>query len=213
MPVTRKELEAITLKKLIEDYLASATFSWKRSSANERIALDAFLKYETALCDKTLAKITQKDFAEYRDRRLESIKPSTLKRELNLLRIMFRIAKSEWKLPIDSPLQGLWLPSEGPHRERRVPREERKAISKAIDGCRSPKQVRLWFSMFLVALQTALRRGELLALQWSDVDFEKSIWRLVLQSGRKRAARAAVAVILAPRPLVSLMRSYSIKGK
>jgi integrase len=174
MPVTRKELEKISLRKAIEDYLECATFKRKRSSANERVALEALLDRETSLCSKSLAEITQKDFADYRDRRLETIKPSTLRRELNPLRSMFKIARREWNLPIDNPLQGLWLPAEGAHRERRLTYEERKAIFKAIDSCRSSKQVRLWFSMVLAALQTALRRGELLRLQLSDIDFEKS---------------------------------------
>jgi integrase len=33
-------------------------------------------------------------------------------------------------------------------------------------------------ALYVVALHTSLRRGELLALRWNDVDFEKSILRV-----------------------------------
>ncbi len=178
MPVTRKELQAVSLKKLIADYLDCAIFTGKRSSANERIALEAFLERETSLCSKSLAEITQKDFAAYRDRRLETIKPSTLRRELNPLRSMFRIARREWNLPIDNPLQGLWLPPEGEPRQRRLsPREENK-LSLAALYCRGETQASLWTSMLFAALQTGLRRGELLNLQWGDIDFARKTLRV-----------------------------------
>src|SRR5580700_7336974 len=77
-----KELKEWTLKRLIERYLDCPQFNEKKSAANERVALEAFLYCDPALCSKTLDQLRKKDFQEYRDWRLEDVLPSTLRREL-----------------------------------------------------------------------------------------------------------------------------------
>lgn len=172
MPVSRKELEGVTLGELIERY-RDQCLQRKRSGENEKIVLNAFLAREANLCRKSLATISQQDFAKYRDERLRNVKPSTLRRELNPLRHMFKVARNEWRLPADDPLQGLWLPAEPAHRERRLHEGEQARLLEAAQGCRGLRQKALWPMLILLALQTALRRGEIFGLRWEDVDFEK----------------------------------------
>jgi integrase len=183
----RKELQRWSLKALIERYLECDKFKRKRSSANERVALEAFLDREKSLCSKSLAELRRQDFIAYRDRRMETVKVSTLRRELNPLRAMFRLAKEEWEIPIDSPLQGLELDPEPEHRVRRLSREEQSKLSLAAMDCRGKKQWKLWQSMMAAALDTAMRRGELLKLQWGDIDFEKKT--LYVRPGKTRKGR------------------------
>lgn len=51
--------------------------------------------------------------------------------------------------------------------------EERTRLLKATEMCRADKQGRLWRALILAALTTAARGGELLKLQWRDIDFER----------------------------------------
>jgi integrase len=142
------------------------------------------------VCQKTLAELKPSDFARYRDRRLTSgIKASTLRRELNPLRNIFKVARREWGLPVQSPFQDLDLPPEPHHRERVASREEQKTLYKAAVGCRGFKQRLLWCALILTALTTGMRRGELLKIEWRDIDFEKRTLHVraeITKRGRSR---------------------------
>src|SRR5262249_4499682 len=137
----RKELQTVTLGALIEWYRQDRKLNVhkrKRSYANEDIALQAFLNRETALCRKSLAELRQKDFFDYIDRRLTSgIKASTVRRELNPIRHVFRRARVERDLPAPELFRGLDLPPEEPGRDRILTKEERDKLYWATRGCRN----------------------------------------------------------------------------
>jgi integrase len=178
--LNRRELERHTLDSLIQWYERDrfmCPHKRKRSYRNEQIMLKAFQQREPRLCRKSFSELTQRDFRDYRDRRLgnDGVKPSTLRRELNPIRHLFRVARLERDIPVENPLQGLWLPPEDPGREPTLSVEERSKLFKATQTCRGVCQRRLWVSLILAALETALRRGQLLKLQWKDVDFVKGI--------------------------------------
>lgn len=189
----RKELQSITIKDLIDWYREDRStypHKRKRSYANEDVALEAFLKREPNLCRKSLLEIRQRDLLDYRDRRLKSgIKASTLRRELNPLRHIIRVARTERDMPIPNWFDGLELPAEDPGRDRRLTEDERKKLYKAIDRCRGAHQMRLWYSMIFAAEETALRRGELLKLLWADIDFDKGLLRVRPENTKTRKGR------------------------
>ena len=54
-----------------------------------------------------ISQITTKVIAEYRNRRLESVKPATVYQELALLRRMFNVAIKEWEWLKDNPVSRL----------------------------------------------------------------------------------------------------------
>jgi integrase len=172
---SRKLLRDTNLADLIERYKQSPRFLKKRSSANETVILDGFIKREAdGLCKKSLADDLSQDFQKYVDRRpdRDGVKASTLRREINPLRHMFKVASREWGLPLDNPFDRVELPPEGGHRERILKPAERVRLYKAIDGCKGFKQKRLWVALVRTALVTGMRRGELLNLEWRDFDFE-----------------------------------------
>ena len=84
-PVDTTELNRLTLADIVLRYRDTVSIR-KRGYAVECIVLTAFLRHP--ICRKSLAQITSKDFAVYRDERLKSIKPTTLKRELSPLQNM-----------------------------------------------------------------------------------------------------------------------------
>jgi hypothetical protein len=83
LPGDPKVLHRVTLGELVERYRDTISVN-KRGYDVERIVLTAFMRHP--ICSKRLSDLRPEDFAAYRDERLGSIKPSTLKREFSPLR-------------------------------------------------------------------------------------------------------------------------------
>lgn len=77
----------------------------------------------------------------------------------------------EWGYLQDNPATGVRLPSLSIQQERfaLTPEQLRKLLSELEEPCRS---------MVLIAVLTGLRRGELFALRWGVVDFERKVIRV-----------------------------------
>jgi hypothetical protein len=96
LPTDPKSLESITLASLVERYRDEIT-TRKKGGDTEIIVLNAFLRHK--LCTKVISSITSQDFALYRDERLKSVAPSTVKRQLAPIQNLFEIARREWHCP------------------------------------------------------------------------------------------------------------------
>jgi integrase len=136
------------------------------------------------ISSKSLSELRTADFAIYRDQRLQTIKSTTLKRELTPIHHMFEVARVEWGLPIkENPLHNLQLKAPDQRRERRLQPGELDRIVKATDLCRN----RLILPVILLALTTGMRRGELLALKWNDIDLARRL--LVIREAKNGHCR------------------------
>ena len=167
LPGDPKVLHRITLGELVERYRDTVSVG-KRGYEVERIVLTAFLRHP--ICCKRLSEISTESFASYRDERLKTIKWSTLKRELSPLHNLFEIAKGEWRFPLrENPLNKLKLKPTFERRERRLRDGELQELLKAAQSCRN----KLIEPIILVALTTAMRRGEILRIRWQHIDFER----------------------------------------
>ncbi|MER9348496.1 site-specific integrase [Mesorhizobium sp. M0227] len=167
----RKALKAMTLAYLVTRY-RDEVVPKKRGSAVETILMNRFLRYP--ICQKTLNDLTTADFAAYRDQRLSEPKhrsdkpvtPKSLKRELSPLSHMFRHAVVEWEIPVRNPLDGLKLKVTDNKRERRLLAGELDRLLEATKKGRN----KLVAPIILFALETAMRRGEILSIQFRHVD-------------------------------------------
>lgn len=166
----------------------------------------------------TLASLTPREVTRFRDERLAEpdsryrndpenaprVSPSTVKGEIDLLSKMIGYAQKELgiTLPNGNPVLGIRKPAEGKGRERRLTPEERERL---LEEC--SRSGNSWLKPAVeLALETAMRQGELLALRWENVDFKRRVALLPLtKNGEARAVpltKAAIATLAAlPRQI------------
>ncbi|ASP35474.1 site-specific integrase [Labrenzia sp. VG12] len=167
LPQKRTSLKSKTLADLVVLYKKEVTPT-KRGSKAEECVLTAFLR--NPICNIRLDKLTTADFARYRDERLQQVSPTTLKRQLNIIRHMFNIAKTEWDIPITvNPVHGLRLVAKDVRRERRLREGEFEKLIQAARTRRNPLIERI----VIIAIETGMRRGEILGLHWDQVDLKR----------------------------------------
>jgi integrase len=133
------------------------------------------------LGDYSLAAITPPLVAKYRDARLADADPryknprtaptvsaSTVKTEIDLLSKLLDWAQKECAiaLPAGNPVKSVRKPRDGPPRNRRLSQEEWIALQ---EQCAASANVYLRAAVTL-AVETAMRQGELLGLHWKDID-------------------------------------------
>lgn len=212
------DAERTTLHDLIDDFkIEFAPHHYRvRDDGKEawRFQLD---RLDEALGDYSLAALDQKLVAGYRDKRLKgdkdrpAVADSTVRKEIYMLSKVLDFAQTEKgiSLPRGNPVEKIRKPSESKGRERRLSAEEWKAFEKE---CRASRNPWLWPAVQL-AVETAMRQGELLTLTWSQVDRKNRLAMLddpeKIKNGEPRAvplSPAALAVLDAlPRSVSGLV--------
>ncbi len=164
LPDDPKALQRVTLGELVRRYRDNVTIK-KRSFDREVFVLNAFLEH--SICTRRLSDLRTADFASYRDERLREVKPTTVKRQLASIHHLFEVARHEWAFPIrENPLARLKLNGGGGKRERRLKVGELKRL---LDAARVRRN-KLIEPIIIVAVETAMRRAEILAMKGSDLD-------------------------------------------
>lgn len=111
-------------------------------------------------------------------------KPETVRKDFGILRHLFNVAIEQWRIPlIANPVQSLKLPSTAQHAVRRLPRHAWAAFEDAYKN--KPKPMIFW--MAVVALETAMRRSELLRMEWADIDRSRCF--LTVKQGKNGYSR------------------------
>lgn len=166
LPIDPKQLRTTTLGDLLKRYRDSVT-TRKRGADVERIRIEKILRHEIA--QYSLARATPSAIALYRDERLQQVKPETVRRELTILRHLFEVARTDWGLRTTiNPVAQITKPAPARARERRLQEGEYEKLLKSSKRSRS-KELR---SILALAVETGMRRGELLAMRWKNIDLE-----------------------------------------
>jgi len=156
------EEKKITFKDYAKQYLDfskanKALSTYKRHDRVNIAHLKSFFK------EKHLFEITAQMIEKYKAMRLEKVAPATVNRELASLKHMFTKA-IEWGLVKTNPAKGVKRLKEPPGRLRYLKTEE---IKKLLDACAD--HVR---SIVIAALNTGMRKSEILNLCWREVDLK-----------------------------------------
>ncbi len=98
---------------------------------------------------------------------------ATVNRELSKLRRMLNIAQREGWIKVNPFLTGESLISNADERkrERILTRDEERRL---LAACSDPRRLHL-LPIVVCAIDTGMRRGEILSLRWGDVDFEAGV--------------------------------------
>ena len=161
--------ERTTLGDVIERYI-SDVIPIRQSGDIEALRLGVVCRHPIA--SRRLAQINSSDLCSYRDQRLRQVKRNTLVREFGLLRTVVSTAINEWGIAVDNPLKSFHIKREPDQRLRRLSRDELEQLISA--ECSNPYTK----PMILLALETAMRLGELLSLKWSRVDLDRGFAEL-----------------------------------
>ncbi|WP_111935459.1 integrase [Paraburkholderia bryophila] len=156
-----------TLGELLDRY-AKEVSNGKRGGRAESYRIESFKKL--SLAKHAPSTITPQMIASWRDSRLSQVSSGTALRELQLLGHVFSVAIREWGIHLPSnPVGLIRKPRSGKARDRVLTTSERIALVSACGQCHNP-----WIKPVVVfALETAARRGEILALLWRDVDLTR----------------------------------------
>jgi len=162
--IDRSEAQLTTLRELLDRYGVEVSTS-KRGVKAELNRLDHFKR--SILAKYSAAAITGQLIAGWRDSRLKQVSTGTVLRELQLLGHVFTVAVREWGIALQgNPVSLVRKPPAGKPRDRVLTYENRQDLIAACGQCRNP-----WIQPVVVfALETAARRGEILALTWDCVD-------------------------------------------
>jgi integrase len=191
--VSLKAAERTTLADVLLRYAAEV--SPTKRSAKDNIAKLKFLARQR-IAKLSLANLTPQAVAQFRDERLMVVSAGTVILDLATLRSTLNHARREWGFAIDNPVERVRLPASPMHRERTLSQEEEARLLDALtvgslrreDGKFSKDTRCPWIKpMAIVAIESAMRRGELLALRWEHVDLQRRTAFLPLtKNGRSR---------------------------
>jgi len=171
--INSTESERTTLREAFERYGREITVQ-KKSAAQEKSRIKIILAHPLAL--RSLSSLRSSDVASYRDLRLKSVGAQTVVHDLNLISNMFNIARKEWGMEnLKNPVELVKKPKLPNGRNRRFLGDEEARLLRVAGASRSAALKPL----ILVALETAMRLGEMLSLTWGNVSFEKGVVCLI----------------------------------
>ncbi|MBW6528199.1 site-specific integrase [Sphingomonas sp. RHCKR7] len=155
------------MSELLDRYIEEVTPT-KRSEVTERYRLRQIQR--DPLGAVSLSILSSQHVAEYRDRRLLTVKAGTIRRELSLIQHALDVAQKEWsfRLPCN-PVKDIRQPPLNNARHRRLEDGELERLEHAMGASRNP-----WLANVVrFAIETGLRRGEIVALEWRWVDIAR----------------------------------------
>lgn len=158
----------ITFKEVIERYLREVAPT-KRGAAIEEYQLRRLRRHPVAA--RSVRSLTPADLGAYRDQRLTEVKPGTVLKEFSLIGVILECARREWRLIKSNPARDVRLPSTPRPRTRRLEARYREP-ERLFVACRESSNPRL-LPVVELALETAMRRGELLSLRWERIDLAR----------------------------------------
>ncbi len=166
-----RTLQRITLGELLNRYKDEISID-KGAAETETIFISNL--QEHPLASKSLATVKASDFAKYRDERLTCVSGSTVNRHLCIIQHAYEIAVKEWGLPIkENPVKLIRKPKNNPPRNRRLRTGEYERLLCSAEQSRN----KLVKPIIIIAVETAMRRGEILNIRMNDIDLNTNhLW-------------------------------------
>lgn len=187
----RTEANRTSLGDLLARYSREVS-PQKKGGALEQLRIQKLL--DDPIAQVKIAALSGVNMSHYRDRRLtgsskqKAVSGSTVNRELTLISHVISVASKEWGIHVPiNPVSQIRRPKENRARSRRLQgNEEQRLLAELATSKRGEagfyeaggsrnEHVR---PLVILALETAMRRGELLSLLWPDVHLADRFVRL-----------------------------------
>jgi integrase len=169
---------ATTVRKAADELVEGMRSGRVRTRSGDRYKPSAIRSYESALRDRVLPVFGGKRIGDVQRRDVQRLAddllaegrdPSTIRNALMPLRVIYRRALEDGDVAVN-PCAHLRLPAVRGRRERIASPEEGQQLLAALPERDQP----IWAT----ALFAGLRRGELMALRWKDVDLAAGVIRV-----------------------------------
>ena len=174
--------ERTTFAEIIERYIVEVLPTMRGGKA-DFIRLKALARRPIAKLN--MVALTPQKIAQHRDERLKEIAPATVIRELSYFSSIITYARKEWGININTPVALVARPKNPQGRSRILDAAETNALFEALrpSGRRS-----IWMlPLVRLALETAMRRSELLGLRWEHIDLgRRTIFLQLTKNGTSR---------------------------
>jgi len=175
--IDRRPAESMTVGALIDRFeseFAPSHYKRQDKAASWRTQLAVIRSH---LGQERLADIDARVCAAFRDARIRggirpAVSPGTARKDLMMLSRLLRYAAHELALPMPhgNPVSKVKKPAENRHRERRIDDGELQRLLAAARKSRTHLA-----ALIELALETAMRQGELVTLRWSLIDLPRRI--------------------------------------
>ena len=186
----------MSFKELTEKYLDYGKTNGKRSLRRDRSSVKALMSHFKYL---KISQVTSLLIEDYKRKRLEeNRKAGTINRELSALRHMLNLAK-RWKIIRESPMSEVKQLKEEKYKMRILDKAEADLLMDAA--------AEYLKSIILVALNTAMRQGEILSLKWDDIDFVRYSIHIREENSKSGKARNVPMNSLVAETLKKLKRN------
>lgn len=183
--IDRRPAENTLFADILKRYAEEVSPS-KRSHTLESVIINTMLR-DPELVQQKMSALTKQVVASWRDRRLKDVSGATVNRELNVLSAVVNHARMEWEIQMENPVALIKRPPAGRARDRRLSTEEERYLLAALepserrsDGSFMKGGSRNNFiaPIVLLALETAMRQGEILQLKWEHISLDDAFAHL-----------------------------------
>ncbi len=165
--IDRTEADKTTIGELIDRYIQEVT-PLKKSAKNDKQRM-LFIKKHFG--HYKASQLQSKHIAIYRDKRLaEGKQGSTVIKEIGSMSHLLDISIKDWGIPLVSNVATfVRKPKQAKGRDRRLIDDEELILLQAAKNSKSP----LLAPIITLALETGMRLGELLSIEWKNIDLRK----------------------------------------
>jgi integrase len=201
--IPRSEAERTTIAKLAERYLEERACDMKGKRQEEQrvnAISRKFGKYHLSAISPSMIADWMKELGKTRSPQTVQHYAATLGRLYKAAAIDFGIP-----LPLGNPVTNIRMPVVRNERDRILDTDEEKRLLESLDKSRGLHLK----SIVRLALETAMRRGEILGLTWENIDLKKQI--AFLPDTKNGDARTVPLSLRAVTILEALPRNISGK--
>lgn len=157
----------------------------KKTFQEDISILDRFIKFQSKstnnrpIKELLLSEITTKIIEDFKNMKITQVEPATVNRNLATIKRLFSLAV-DWDYSDINPVKKIKFFKEPPGRTRFLLQAEIDALLKACDevNLKARNRSKHLKMMIIIALNTGMRKGELLNLKWDDIDFSNKMIKI-----------------------------------